>query len=359
MHPHLISLGNMGLYKITPANLPQVQKRIAGGLITILLGGVIFIIIRGGVTESTSNVGQAYFCNDEFLNHSAINPDFSLLSSISKTTDFAQQFNFFDEKTGRLIWRIVCRHGRKWSFITHYQPSQCTDNSHGRFWRSIRRIIRRKYLMSVRIWSVWGKESFLYQLLRQRFPHRPRAQSVPSAVTRASPLFPSWNLRPKAVPCLRLPKTAGTRLRHGFPVWRWHQLHQHESYLLGSGYQQSDSRRGFQHGRTKNPWGVNDDITFEYLYRQIKERNTNQPWHTAFLTLSSHEPFEVPYHRLKEKIPNAFAFTDDCWENLSTKSRLFLNGKTCLSSACQTMVSIIQKKDWCTTRVSIIFRCCG
>ena len=94
----LSALVTWGLYKITPANLPQVQKRIAGSLITILLGGIIFIIIRGGVTESTSNVGQAYFCNDEFLNHSAINPDFSLLSSISKTTDFAQQFNFFDEE---------------------------------------------------------------------------------------------------------------------------------------------------------------------------------------------------------------------------------------------------------------------
>ncbi len=39
---------------------------------------------------------------------------------------------------------------------------------------------------------------------------------------------------------------------------------------------------------------------------------THEPWHIGFLTLSSHEPFEVPYSRLKEKIPNAFAFTDDC-----------------------------------------------
>ena len=85
-----------------------------------------------------------------------------------------------------------------------------------------------------------------------------------------------------------------------------------KSYLLGSGYQHLTADVDFSINERKNPWGVNDDITFEYLYRQIKERNTDQPWHTAFLTLSSHEPFEVPYHRLKEKIPNAFAFTDDC-----------------------------------------------
>lgn len=97
----LSALLTWGLYKMTPAQLPQVpqvRKRLTGSLVTILLGGILFIIIRGGVTESTSNVGQAYFCDNEFLNHSAVNPDFSLLSSISKTTDFAQQFNFFDEE---------------------------------------------------------------------------------------------------------------------------------------------------------------------------------------------------------------------------------------------------------------------
>ena len=56
---------------------------------------------------------------------------------------------------------------------------------------------------------------------------------------------------------------------------------------------------------------MNDDITFDHLYQVIKER-TEGPWHTTFLTLSSHEPFEVPYHRLDAKKPNAFAYTDDC-----------------------------------------------
>lgn len=57
---------------------------------------------------------------------------------------------------------------------------------------------------------------------------------------------------------------------------------------------------------------MNDDITFEYLYNQLRNRKEEGPWHTAFLTLSSHEPFEVPYHRLEDKIPNAFAYTDEC-----------------------------------------------
>lgn len=85
-----------------------------------------------------------------------------------------------------------------------------------------------------------------------------------------------------------------------------------KSYLLSKGYQRLTADKDFSLAeQTSNAWGVNDDITFEYLYNQLKDRKET-PWHTAFLTLSSHEPFEVPYHRLDEQIPNAFAFTDDC-----------------------------------------------
>ena len=66
----------------------------------LLLGGVLFVIIRGGVTESTSNIGQVYFSNEPFLNHSAVNPDFSLLSSMGKSQDFASEFNFLMKRSG-------------------------------------------------------------------------------------------------------------------------------------------------------------------------------------------------------------------------------------------------------------------
>lgn len=78
----LIALNSWVLLKITPSVLTATRKRIAGTAGMLLLGGVLFIIIRGGVTESTSNIGQVYFSNEPFLNHSAVNPDFSLLSSM-------------------------------------------------------------------------------------------------------------------------------------------------------------------------------------------------------------------------------------------------------------------------------------
>ena len=86
------------LFRLTPVRLPALKRRITGSVGLLLTGGALFVIIRGGVTESTANIGQVYFCNNEFLNHSAVNPAFSLLASAGKTKDYASQFDFFPEE---------------------------------------------------------------------------------------------------------------------------------------------------------------------------------------------------------------------------------------------------------------------
>ena len=89
---------------VTPRYLPRVKRKITSTLASILIGGLIFLIIRGGISESTSNIGQVYFCNNEFLNHSAINPAFSLLASVSKTKDYARQFDYFNEAERKTLF---------------------------------------------------------------------------------------------------------------------------------------------------------------------------------------------------------------------------------------------------------------
>ena len=46
---------------------------------------------------------MVYFSQNQFLNHSAINPCFSLIASLSKQQDFASQFNFFPEEERKEI----------------------------------------------------------------------------------------------------------------------------------------------------------------------------------------------------------------------------------------------------------------
>ncbi|MCS2369459.1 sulfatase-like hydrolase/transferase [Phocaeicola vulgatus] len=311
----LIALNSWVLLKITPSVLNATRKRIAGTAGMLLLGGVLFIIIRGGVTESTSNIGQVYFSNEPFLNHSAVNPDFSLLSSMGKSQDFASEFNFFDEE-------------KRAALFDGLYPT--TDGD------SIIQVLNTKRPNILIILMEGFGGAFVEPLggLPDVTPHFNRLSKEGVFFTncyansfrtdRGTVCTFSGYLGLPTASVMKIPAKSRTSpaIAEGLSKAGYKtdflyggdiNFTNMKSYLLSTGYQRLTANTDFSLAeQTSNAWGVNDDITFEYLYNQLRNRKEEGPWHTAFLTLSSHEPFEVPYHRLEDKIPNAFAYTDEC-----------------------------------------------
>ena len=302
--------------KVTPRKLEATRKRIGGTLGMLLLGGILFVIIRGGVTESTSNVGQVYFSNNQFLNHSAVNPCFSLLSSMGKSKDFASEFNFFDEeqrvklveglyptsdgdsltsvlRSNRPNVLLVLMEGFGGAFIEplgglpDVAPNLNRLSEEGVFFTNC-------YANSFRTdrGTVCALSGYL---------------GLPTASVMKIPT------KSRTLPAIseELVKAGyNTDFLYGGDI----NFTNMKSYLLSKGYQHLTADTDFSLAeRNSNVWGVNDDITSEWLLKQLKRRTKEEaPWFTTYLTLSSHEPFEVPYNRLEEKIPNAFAYTDEC-----------------------------------------------
>lgn len=311
----LIALNSWVLLKITPSVLTATRKRIAGTAGMLLLGGVLFIIIRGGVTESTSNIGQVYFSNEPFLNHSAVNPDFSLLSSMGKSQDFASEFNFFDEE-------------KRAALFDGLYPT--TDGD------SIIQVLNTKRPNILIILMEGFGGAFVEPLggLPDVTPHFNRLSKEGVFFTNCYANsfrtdrgtvctfsgylgLPTASVMKIPAKSRTLPAIAEGLSKAGYKTDFLYggdiNFTNMKSYLLSTGYQRLTANTDFSLAeQTSNAWGVNDDITFEYLYNQLRNRKKEGPWHTAFLTLSSHEPFEVPYHRLEDKIPNAFAYTDEC-----------------------------------------------
>ena len=311
----LIALNSWVLLKITPSVLTVTRKRIAGTAGMLLLGGVLFIIIRGGVTESTSNIGQVYFSNEPFLNHSAVNPDFSLLSSMGKSQDFASEFNFFDEE-------------KRAALFDGLYPT--TDGD------SIIQVLNTKRPNILIILMEGFGGAFVEPLggLPDVTPHFNRLSKEGIFFTNCYANsfrtdrgtvctfsgylgLPTASVMKIPAKSRTLPAIAEGLSKAGYKTDFLYggdiNFTNMKSYLLSTGYQRLIANTDFSLAeQTSNAWGVNDDITFEYLYNQLRNRKEEGPWHTAFLTLSSHEPFEVPYHRLEDKIPNAFAYTDEC-----------------------------------------------
>lgn len=302
------------LLRITPRKLQAVNKRLIHTFVLLLVGGGLFVIIRGGVTESTSNIGQVYFSNNQFLNHSAVNPQFSLLSSLSDPKDFASEFNFFEEEE-RVKW------------VEGIYPT--TDGD------SVVEVLntRRPNILLIILEGFGSK--FVEPLggLPNVAPNLNRlskegvfftncyANSFRTDRGTVSVLsgylgLPTVSVMKVPAKSRTLPAISEELLKAGYATDFLYggdiNFTNMKSYLLGKGYQKLTADTDFSLAeQNSNVWGVSDDITSTWLLNTLKER-TEGPWFTTYLTLSSHEPFDVPYARLEEKIPNAFAYTDAC-----------------------------------------------
>ncbi|MCM1108394.1 MAG: sulfatase-like hydrolase/transferase [Clostridium sp.] len=285
-----------------------------GCALFLLIGGLMFLGIRGGVRESTMNVGHAYYCDVPFLNHAAVNPAFSLLSSSLKTDDFAARFNYFEESE------------RESLHVGLYPTTgDLTDTLLVRQRPNVLVLILEGYggifidalggnpEVSPRINALIRESVFFDNFYANSF----RTDRGTLSTLSGHISYPTVTLMKMPAKSALLPSLARSLGRVGYESDFLYggdvNFTNMKSYLHSMGYSRVTGDKDFTaEERNSSEWGANDSITLSRLYDMIVSRPSGKPWHTAYLSLSSHEPFDVPYHRLSDERENAFAYTDDC-----------------------------------------------
>ena len=305
-----------------------VEKPVVGSVGILFLAGLLFIPIRGGVTTSTANVGMVYFSNNQFLNHSAINPCFSLLASLSKQQDFAAQFDFFPEEERKEIFEDLLN--RSPQGLDKENQKKCTNDS------GLIQLHEEKPNILIILTESFSANALdptqdimpNYNRLRNEgiffsnlYANSFRTDRGIVATLNGYLAQPTTSIMKYPAKSQTLPSIAKVLTVNGYVADMLYggdiNFTNMQSYFYSSGYSRITADRDFPITSRLSKWGANDDITFRHLYEEIKNRDTQSPWLTTFLTLSSHEPFDVPYHRLDEVglYPNSVAFTDSCIGN--------------------------------------------
>lgn len=287
-------------------------------IILLLLTGLLFLPIRGGITVSTMNTGQAYFSQNAYLNHSAVNPLFSLFESITHQEDFASQYRFMkdkeadkifatmtstsDENTYPLLNEATFKKGTPdilivimESFANDIIPSMGSYKDVAVCLDSIAQqsiLFTRFYANSFR--TDRGMVSIL--------------SGYPAQTTTSIMRYPRKTSQlPSIARNLAKYKNYKTAYYYGGDA----DFCNMRSYLVSQGYQHIISDANFPIEDKLSKWGVPDHILAAKMMEDIKaQQNEKRPMLRILQTSSSHEPFEVPYHRLKDKRLNAFAYTD-------------------------------------------------
>ncbi len=287
-------------------------------IILLLLTGLLILPIRGGITVSTMNTGQVYYSQNAYLNHSAVNPLFSLLESITHQEDFASQYRFMkdkeadkifatmtstsDENTYPLLNEATFKKGTPdilivimESFASDIMPSMgsykdvavCLDS------------IAQQSILFTRFYANSFRTDRGMVSILSGYPAQPTT-SIMRYPRKTSQL-------PSIARNLAKYKNYKTTYYYGGDA----DFCNMRSYLVSQGYQHIISDANFPIEDKLSKWGVPDHILAARMMKDIKaQQNEKRPMLRILQTSSSHEPFEVPYHRLKDKRLNAFAYTD-------------------------------------------------
>lgn len=309
------------LYRYFGKELFTARPRKAGWLAMVLLTALLFLPIRGGVTVSAMNTGKAYFSENQTLNHAAVNPVLSFMENIAHQEDFAHQYRFMNDGVAHATFRRFVR-GKVPAGTRPVSVLRTDSLPHP----DIYLIILESF--SDTLTRIKGVTPHLNSLKRQGlyfsrfYANSFRTDRGLVAILMGYPAPATVSLMKFPRKTATMPSLAAHLKRAGYGLNYYYggdaDFTNMRSFLINQGFEHITEDADFPVTERLSKWGVPDHLLFAKAKADLsaqtsaghRDINTRRPAFTVIQTSSSHEPFDVPYHRLPDPILNAFAYAD-------------------------------------------------
>lgn len=281
-------------------------------LIIFIATALMFLPIRGSFTVAPMNTGFVYFHKSKaYANHAAINVIWNFLYSLRKTSGASYPETFFDkEKTQQLV-------------STLYPPTDSTIQIFKTRQPNIILLIVESFTSDV-IEPLGGKPGIAPQLsalckegilFTNFFASGDRTDKGIIAILSGYPAQPQTSIIKFPAKTQRLPflnrhlKALGykTSFTYGGDV----DFANFRSYLTTAGFDQLTTMDDFPDEFNVSKWGVHDQFLFDQVKAELD--TTTAPFFKTILTLSSHEPFDVPMEIVIKGKDDESMFLNSCY----------------------------------------------
>ena len=332
------------LWREACSNRPEpLRRRIIHTLQGLLFAGIVFLCIRGGVSESTMNVGRAYFSTEMNLNQAAVNPVFSFLYSLSKQKNYDEMYRFMtDEECDEALAEL----------------NRLTVNTSDSL-RSTRQTLlktNRPNILLIILEGFSGKAcTALYPDADPRvMPELTRLYKEGLGWTRfyctswrtdrgvasilaSYPAQPTTTVMKDQSKCNHLQYLPQRLKEEGYHPQFYYGGDANFTNMLGflraGGIEEVVSMNNFSRAERMQQWGAPDEVVYNRILEDVRKgakgsegskelkgsesskgsEGEDGPFFKVVLTLSSHEPFDVPsFNRLEHPFANSFAYADSC-----------------------------------------------
>lgn len=282
-------------------------------VIFIIAVGALFMMIRG-LGRRPNNPSISFYSNNLFFNHCALNPIYAFIYSLSVSDKIEGAFREFDDESCHREFAGLYP-GDTTPAVTLFN----TDRPNILFiiWESlsarfveelggqkdvtpnINRLAREGIFFTRVDCNSFRTDRGLVALLSGYL-----AQPTTSVIrmTKKLPNLP-------ALPRKFRDEGYVTTAVHGGDLSIFHKA----EYYLTVGHDRIVGDKDLPKGLASGKWGIHDGEVMDWLYDDIMAKTAKgERWFTTFQTLSSHEPWAVPYGRIKDdEIANSFAYVDD------------------------------------------------
>lgn len=300
------------------------KRRWPMGLLCLVASPLIFVGIRGGLDKSTTNIGQVYYAQEPFLNHSAVNPVFSFLASFEGSVRSDVRYRFFDEAEcdSLLAGLFDTRSVRPDTLLRTARPNivlVMLESAGGQFTK----IGGRDYIMP-QFNRLTDEGVYFSECYANSF----RTDRATVCIWSAYPSFPTMSLQKLPAKNQSLPSIARSLRSVGYDTHYYYggdiNFTKKRSYLINAGFERFTHKYDFARSEQRTAqWGVCDSIVFERILEEVGgwQKSSKKPHLIGYNTLSSHQPWDVPIQELDDPVENAFRYLDNCIGRFVAKLR--------------------------------------
>ncbi|HZK69562.1 MAG TPA: sulfatase-like hydrolase/transferase [Paludibacter sp.] len=291
----------------------QPKQKLYIGLALLFCSALLFLPIRGGVGVSTMNVGKVYFSDRKELNHAAINPLFSFFEALTFESDFDKQYRFMKADEAKSIFATIVDKPASDTIpqlftVKHPNVVFVVLES---FMSKDMEVLGGLPNVAVRM-NELSKEGILFTNF---YANSFRTDRGLVSIFSGYPGQPNTSIMKYARKAQSLPSIPKSLKKGGYDLQYYYggdaDFTNMRSYLVGTGIIKIVSDQSFPPGDQSGKWGVPDHIVFNKLSADL-DKDQKEPFMKILQTLSSHEPFDVPFHKLGNPYLNSVAYTDSC-----------------------------------------------
>ena len=295
-----------------PLKIPYRRQNVS--LVLLLLTAALFVPIRGGFTVSTINLSKVYFSADQRLNHAAINPIFSFIYSATHQHNFSEMYRFMPPEEADRLFAGMCDTARGDSIV----PVLNTNRPDivlvilESFSTHVMGTLGGQQGVAVHLDSL-GKEGILFTNF---YGNSFRTDRGLVSILSGYPGQPNTSIMKYPEKAENLPAIPRALKQAGYSTAYYYggdaDFTNMRSYLLSAGIDKVVCDEDFPLNQRFSKWGAPDHVLFQRFFDDLAKEPVEAPSLKIIQTSSSHEPFDVPFHRLDDKVLNAFAYADSC-----------------------------------------------